>query len=149
MKTLPNLTLPLNGNLTPPELRARLGNGERFELVDVRTHPEFAAGRIAGARLLPLDELESRVRDWDRNLPMICIGRSGRRSAQAAARLARLGFARVHQLEGGLLAWKRPVCRWKRTIGHLGGWSARCASPPGCSSWRDWEVHGFGRRRSD
>lgn len=107
MKTLPNLTLPLNGNLTPPELRARLGNGERFELVDVRTHPEFAAGRIAGARLLPLDELESRVRDWDRNLPMICIGRSGRRSAQAAARLARLGFARVHQLEGGLLAWEK------------------------------------------
>lgn len=93
--------------LAPEELRARLDRGEALELLDVREFPEFAAGRIAGARLLPLGELDRRAVELDRARPVVCVCRSGKRSAQAAEKLVALGFAHVQQLEGGLLAWEQ------------------------------------------
>lgn len=102
-----NTTTELKRNLAPEELHARLRRGERPQLVDVREHPEFAAGRIAGARLLPLGDIGRRAGELNRDLPVICVCRSGKRSAQAAEKLAALGFVQVRQLEGGLLAWER------------------------------------------
>jgi rhodanese-related sulfurtransferase len=93
--------------LTPAELRARLDRAETVQLVDVREHPEFAAGRIAGSRLIPLGELERRAGEISRDHPVICICRSGRRATQAAGKLAALGLTNVARLEGGLLAWEQ------------------------------------------
>jgi rhodanese-related sulfurtransferase len=107
MTTLANTSTEHKRNLAPAELQSRLARGERPQLVDVREHPEFAAGRIAGARLLPLGELERRVAELDRTRPVVCVCRSGKRSAQAAEKLATLGFTGVQQLEGGLLAWEQ------------------------------------------
>ena len=107
MKTL--LNTPVNGkrNFAPAELQARLAAGGPLQLVDVREHPEFAAGRIAGARRLPLGELERRATELDRSLPVVCVCRSGKRSAQAAEKLAALGFTNVQHLDGGLMAWEQ------------------------------------------
>ena len=103
------LNTPANGkrNLAPAELQSRLASGGQLQLVDVREHPEFAAGRIAGARLLPLGEVERRAAELDRSRPVVCVCRSGKRSAQAAEKLAALGFADVRQLDGGLMAWEQ------------------------------------------
>ena len=107
MTTLTNTLTEHKRNLVPEELQSQLARADRPQLVDVREHPEFAAGRIAGARLLPLGELERRVAELDRSRPVVCVCRSGRRSAQAAEKLVALGFSRVHQLDGGLLAWEQ------------------------------------------
>lgn len=92
--------------LPPGDLRERLVRGEAIELIDVREYPEFAAGRIGAARLLPLSELERRAGELspDRDLVLMC--RSGRRSAEAEAKLRALGFTRMSQLRGGLAAWQ-------------------------------------------
>jgi len=93
--------------LTPAELRDRLDRGDAVELLDVRETPEFAAKRIAGARLLPLGELERHRFELDRARPVVCVCRSGKRSARAAEKLIALGFTDVYQLDGGLLAWEQ------------------------------------------
>src|SRR5688572_11901627 len=93
--------------LSPAELRARLDRGERLQLLDVREHPEFAAGRLAGSRLIPLGQVERRVGEIDPGQPVVCLCRSGKSATQAAGKLATLGMAKVARLEGGLLAWEQ------------------------------------------
>jgi rhodanese-related sulfurtransferase len=93
--------------MAPAELHKRLLADEDLQLVDVREAAEFAGGRIGCARLLPLGELAERASGLDRDKPVVCICRSGQRSAQAARSLVGLGFRQVSQLQGGLLAWEQ------------------------------------------
>ncbi len=92
--------------LSPADLRRRLEAGEALQLVDVREAPEFAAGRIAGTRLIPQGGLATRAGELDRARPVVLVCRSGKRSEQARGRLEALGFTDVACLEGGLMAWE-------------------------------------------
>lgn len=107
MTTLINTPAKHKRNLAPAELQSQLASEDRPQLVDVREQAEFAGGRIAGARLLPLGEVERRAAELDRARTVVCVCRSGKRSAQAAEKLAALGFTHVQQLDGGLLAWEQ------------------------------------------
>jgi len=91
----------------PAELKARLSRGEPLQLLDVREFPDYAGGRIASSRLAPLGELERWASQLDRSAPIICVCRSGKRAAHAAAKLLELGFSDVSHLQGGLLGWER------------------------------------------
>lgn len=92
--------------LAPADLRRRLDAGEPLQIVDVREAPEFAGGRIAGARLIPQGELAGRAAGLDRSRPVVLVCRSGKRSEQAREKLAALGFPQLACLEGGLMAWE-------------------------------------------
>ena len=107
MENLTRIRTKFKQNLAPLELRGLLSQAERLQLVDVRERAEFPGGRIHGARLLPLGELRRRAAELDRSRPVVCICRSGKRSAQAVEKLATLGFDEVHQLDGGLMAWEQ------------------------------------------
>ena len=87
------------------ELSAALARGEAT-LVDVREYPEWAGGRIAGARLIPLGEVARRAREIDREKPVYVVCRSGRRSAEACVILRSLGFEEVRNVGGGMMAWE-------------------------------------------
>ena len=75
-------------------------------LVDVRTPEEFAEGYIAGAVLLPVDEIKDRLNELpsDPETPIVLYCRSGRRSALAAEMLIEAGYRLVYDL-GGILSW--------------------------------------------
>lgn len=77
------------------------------ELVDVRSREEYdgALGRIPGARLLPLSELEKGAAALDASRPIVAVCRAGGRSAQATSILKRAGFKRVANLPGGMIRW--------------------------------------------
>ena len=47
------------------------------------------------------------AKELDPGKPVLVYCRSGRRSAEAAAALAKLGFTDVRNLEGGILAWEK------------------------------------------
>lgn len=83
------------------------GLGRRVRVVDVREASEFDGelGHIPGARLVPLQRLERAARRWDPEDEIVLVCRTGLRSAVAAATLARLGFRRVLNLRGGMLAY--------------------------------------------
>jgi rhodanese-related sulfurtransferase len=96
----------LTQDLGPAELRRRLEAGEPLQLVDVREEPEFAASRLAGARLISLGGIERHAAELDRSRPVVLICRSGKRSDQAREKLTRLGFSNLACLTGGLAAWE-------------------------------------------
>lgn len=107
MYTLANTRAEHKRNIEPKELESWLGRKEGPQLVDVREYPEFAAGHIVGARILPLSDLERRSVELDRTRPVVCVCRSGKRSAQAVDALTALGFTQVHELDGGMEGWKQ------------------------------------------
>lgn len=76
-------------------------------LIDVREAHEFAAGHVAGARNLPVGQLESRLAEVTaaRRLLVVCL--AGGRSA-AACRLLRqrLPACEVVDVTGGMQAWQ-------------------------------------------
>jgi rhodanese-related sulfurtransferase len=92
-------------------LAAELASSSPPLVIDVREPEEFVGelGHIAGALLVPLDLLELRLPKLagyvDRRTVLVC--RAGARSATACAMLARAGFRRVENLDGGMLSWSR------------------------------------------
>jgi rhodanese-related sulfurtransferase len=101
--TSTNALLPCD--ITAGELDARLRDGKPLQVVDVRGGGEFAGGRIAGASLLPLAELEKRKGELDGKTPIVFVCQSGRRSASARDQLKGLGWTNVASLAGGMGAW--------------------------------------------
>jgi len=79
--------------------------GEELQIIDVREPEEYAAGHIAGARLIPLGELPIRTGEIDPDKPAVLVCRSGNRSAKATEFLIRSGFQNVKNLTGGMIAW--------------------------------------------
>jgi rhodanese-related sulfurtransferase len=94
--------------LSPSELTA-LVNREDALVLDVSPTAEFEKGHIAGARGVPLGQLdpEHKLIAKAKDRPIVVVCRTGQGSAQAAARLVKAGFSRVHWLEGGIPAWQQ------------------------------------------
>ena len=80
-----------------------------FVLLDVRSPEEIEEAHISGCRALDLNggvfARELPRLDPQRDYLMVC--RSGNRSGYAAALMLNLGFRRVVNMEGGMLAWLR------------------------------------------
>ena len=91
------------------ELRDRLGRGERPVILDVRGPDEFNGplGHIEGAWNVPLPEFSSRIPEIKGEtgaIVVVCL--TDKRSAHAAALLAKSGFLDVAVLRGGMRAWR-------------------------------------------
>jgi adenylyltransferase/sulfurtransferase len=78
-------------------------------IVDVREPQEFAVGHLHGAVNIPVAELASRLNEIPANTMPVFICRSGARSLTACSIAVNGGFARVVDLDGGLLAWAMEV----------------------------------------
>ena len=92
-------------------------------ILDVRTKGEYDTGYIKGAKLIPVQELASRIGEIqeykDKDVFIYC--RSGNRSTVAAEILSRAGFRKLHNLRHGILEWERaeyPVEAPDRTVSN-------------------------------
>jgi rhodanese-related sulfurtransferase len=74
------------------------------QLVDVRAEHEWEAGRIAGAKHLPLAELAERTGEIDPERPVVLYCRGGTRSTMATDALAAAGFDAA-KLSEGIVGW--------------------------------------------
>jgi rhodanese-related sulfurtransferase len=90
------------------EVKARLDQGERLTLVDVREESEWEQGHIPGAVHLGKGIIE---RDVERMFPnpeqeiiLYCGG--GFRSALAADNLTKMGYRRALSMDGGIKGWR-------------------------------------------
>ena len=79
--------------------------GEGAQLVDVRAEHEWEAGRIAGAKHLPLAELAERTGELDPDRPVVLYCRGGNRSTMATDALADAGFDAA-KLTEGIVGWE-------------------------------------------
>lgn len=107
-RSAPNAPAPAGRRyltLTAEEAKARLDEGENVVLLDVRTRGEFDSGHIPGAVCLPNEDItEGRPLPYDREAEILIYCRSGRRSALAAEKLAKMGYGNVADF-GGILDW--------------------------------------------
>ena len=93
--------------ITVEQLKEKLDNGEKVNLVDVREPQEYEEANIGG-RLVPLGKVQTmQVEELEdlKDQKVIVYCRSGRRSMLACQVLDQLGFKDTYNLEGGILAW--------------------------------------------
>ena len=79
-------------------------------VVDVRTQEEYAEGHIPGAICVPnesiVDAQPEELPDLEQTILVYC--RSGRRSKEAAQKLADMGYTNVYEC-GGIIDWTGEV----------------------------------------
>ena len=98
-------------SLTAAEFEALLARDQAVQLVDVRRPDEFAAGHINGAQLIDVtasDFLDRAQKSLDPQRPVAVYCRSGKRSHDAAQKLAAMGYGNVVDF-GGIMDWPGEV----------------------------------------
>ncbi len=94
---------------------------DELQVLDVREHDEWAAGRIEGSHHIPLGELQVRAGELDRDRPVVTVCRSGGRAGKASELLAGNGLA-AHTMTGGITQWAQdglPVTTPEGGPGHV------------------------------
>ncbi len=86
------------------ELAEFLSSKDDLEIVDVREDDEWSAGRISGARHIPLGRLADQMGDLPKDRPVVTVCRTGPRSERAAKTLQEAGYS-ANFLAGGVTAW--------------------------------------------
>ncbi len=91
-----------------PEVSVRwvAENKGAVRMVDVREIDEAESdGTIEGVDVVPMGTVDEASKAWDKEIPVITICRSGRRSGRVALELEKLGFKRIASMRGGMVAW--------------------------------------------
>lgn len=91
--------------ISPATLGEWLAQQLPLVLIDVREPAETAGGALAGARLIPQQELGAAISTIPQDCPVVLVCASGVRSAQAARQLEDAGFPQVYSLAGGMRRW--------------------------------------------
>ncbi len=83
-------------------------NREDAQIIDVREPDEYVAGHLPESRNVPAARIEERASELDKlkDAPVILVCQSGARSVAACKQLEKLGFSKVHNLDGGINAWR-------------------------------------------
>jgi hydroxyacylglutathione hydrolase len=91
--------------LAPRDLHEQL---DAWPVVDVREPDEYAQGHIPGAHRAYVGHLPDALSDaeLDRDEPLVVTCGVGHRASVAVGLLQRAGYRRVHNLLGGMSAWK-------------------------------------------
>jgi len=91
--------------VTPAEAASMIKEKKDLQLIDVRTEAEYADGHLAGAKLIPVQEIDKRLAEIDKQKPVLLYCRSGHRSGNALKILQDKGYTQVKHLQGGINAW--------------------------------------------
>ena len=94
-----------SADLTAEEAKERMEENPNVILLDVRTQEEFDEGHIPGAVCLPNEFITAEMPfPFEKDAEILVYCRSGRRSAEAASKLRKLGYTDVSDF-GGILDW--------------------------------------------
>lgn len=99
---------PGGGNALNATQATLLINRENAIVIDVRETDEYVAGHLPESRSVPVGSLDARIGEFDKykDTPLILVCKSGVRSASALAKFRKQGYSKVHNLEGGIDAWR-------------------------------------------
>lgn len=96
-------------SLTADEFEKEITTKENIQILDVRTPGEFFSGHIKNALQADWNdkkEFERRIAFVDKAKPVYVYCLAGGRSAAAAEKLRKMGYANVYELTGGTNAWR-------------------------------------------
>jgi rhodanese-related sulfurtransferase len=102
-----NMLHPPIKTLTQEQIKIKLKRKDPIEFVSVLGAEETFTGLIRGSKKIPLEQLDKRLQEIDKNKEVItyCTGYGCDASRKAAERLASRGF-KVRAYEGGIKEWK-------------------------------------------
>lgn len=85
--------------------------GEPFLLLDVREPGEFATAQIAGAQLIPMQQIPARLNELEpyRNSRIVVQCHHGGRSLRVTHYLRSQGFDQAQNMAGGIDAWSQEI----------------------------------------
>lgn len=99
--------------ITVQELKDKIDNGEPVFILDVRDPFEKYQSDIDYEQktLIPIGNLRERVNEVEayRDREIVCLCRSGSRSARACEFLEQQGFEKAINLKGGINQWAREI----------------------------------------
>jgi len=96
-------------SITVQELKAKMDNGDDFQLIDCRQPDEYDLVNIKG-ELMPLGQILDFTDQVSKDKPVIVHCKSGKRSQMAIMQLeAASGFDNLYNLEGGILAYAEEI----------------------------------------
>lgn len=102
-----------SGALSAQQASERIAGEQPPFILDVRQPDEFKVGHIAGAKLIPLDQLNRRLNELPKDQEILCVCRSGARSGVAVGQLKSAGFNAIN-LRGGMMGWQSAGCPVKK-----------------------------------
>lgn len=95
--------------IDPAELARRLAAKEKFELLDVRSAPEYQVLHIPGARLATRKLVDELFASWAKDTEIVLCDHFGSSGLDAARVLSQKGFTNVKALRGGIDAWSQEI----------------------------------------
>lgn len=99
--------------ITVQELKNKIDAGSGPFVLDVREHFERYQSDLdyERKRLIPLGDLPDHLDELEeyRDKEVVCMCRSGQRSAKACRVLENSGFGNVKNLKGGINEWAREI----------------------------------------
>lgn len=119
MKRIMMLMLPMifavacsaqqNSEDVKPAEAKKMMNDEGVVVLDVRTDDEWNEGHLEGAEHIDFysEDFDQQLADLPKDKEYVVYCHSGNRSGQAVQKMKKAGFENVHNLEGGISAWKR------------------------------------------
>jgi rhodanese-related sulfurtransferase len=93
-------------NISATDLQKLVKQNPDTYLLDVRTLGEYTQKHIKGAHLIPIDQVENRIKEIPQNRPIIVYCETGVRSALVGRYLDRLGYQSVTNLSQGIMGWQ-------------------------------------------
>lgn len=99
--------------ITVQELKQKIDNDEGVFVLDVREPFEQHQSKLdyEESTLIPVGELADRLNEIEshKDREVICLCRSGGRSAKACKLLEKEGFENVKNLKGGINQWAKDI----------------------------------------
>ena len=94
--------------LNVDQVKAKIDQGEKFHLVDVREESEWSKDHLPNAEYLGKGiierDIEEKIPDVNAEIVLYCGG--GFRSALVADNLQRMGYKHVISMDGGIRGWR-------------------------------------------
>ena len=107
--------VPSFQKISPEYAKQFMDSEENYEILDVRTKPEYEDGHIKNAISLPNEEispdnklLQELLSDKEQMILVYC--RSGRRATDASIKLAKMGYVNVYNF-GGIVNWPYEIVK--------------------------------------
>jgi rhodanese-related sulfurtransferase len=95
--------------ITVEELGRWRASGKPFVLLDVREPFEVQRASLPDALHIPMRQLPARLNELDRDAEIAVLCHHGGRSEHVAQFLSIQGFAKVHNVSGGIDAYAKRV----------------------------------------
>jgi rhodanese-related sulfurtransferase len=92
--------------VAPSQALELISRGE-VDVIDVRDPGEWSGGHVAGARLIPLDELRANPASALTRDGVLFVCAAGMRSQTAARIAAEFGLTTIYNLSGGTRGWTK------------------------------------------